>query len=439
MKPIKTFLLNGLILTITALLLRCIGMFFNSYVSQKIGTEAIGLYGLLMSIYGFAVTLALSGINIATTKIISEEIATGNTQNINIAMKKCLIFSILFSCISSILLITFAPLICTKILNNKITCVPFYIISISLPFIAMSSCLSGYFSAIRDSIKPSSEQILEQTLKVILISLFLNHFMPCGLEYICISLILGNIISEIFSFFYIYLLYRIDKRKYLYNKPTNSFFEKRILEVTIPVGLTSLIRSGLSTIKQILIPLSFQKSGITYKQALSNYGLISGMTMPLILFPNIIIISFSNLLLPEFTEFNTCKNYNKIKKISNFVLKYTTIFSVLIAVLLFIFSDKLGYLIYKSSNVAFYIRILAPIIPFIYVDTVIDTILKSLDKHINVLLINILDLILSILFIFIIIPKFGIPGYIFVIYFSELLNFSISFYTLKKNITGAFL
>ena len=94
MKLIKTFFINGIILTITSLILRCIGIFFNSYVSQKIGTEAIGLYGLIMSIYGFAITISLSGINLATTKIVAEELAVNNIENINKIVKKCLIFSL---------------------------------------------------------------------------------------------------------------------------------------------------------------------------------------------------------------------------------------------------------------------------------------------------------------------------------------------------------
>lgn len=145
MRLIKTFLINGIILTLTSLVLRCISMFFNSYISQKIGSEAVGLYGLVMSIYGFAITIALSGINLATTKIVAEEIAIGNIGNIKKVVRKCLIFSIFFSCLGSFLLITFAPFICKTWLHNKISSVPFYIISISLPFISMSSCLTRIF------------------------------------------------------------------------------------------------------------------------------------------------------------------------------------------------------------------------------------------------------------------------------------------------------
>ena len=81
---------------------------------------------------------------------------------------------------------------------------------------------------------------------------------------------------------------------------------------------------------------------------------------------------------------------------------------------------------YKTNETTIYIRLLAPLIPFMYVDNVVDAILKGLNKQVTVLKINILDLITSILLIFIVIPKFGIMGYIFIIYFSELLNFSFS-------------
>lgn len=72
-RRIKVFLLHGILLTITGLVMRTIGMFFNVYISNKIGSEAIGIYQLIMSVYMFAITLANSGIHLATTRIISEQ------------------------------------------------------------------------------------------------------------------------------------------------------------------------------------------------------------------------------------------------------------------------------------------------------------------------------------------------------------------------------
>lgn len=438
---LKNFFINGIILSLTSLILRCIGMFFNSYISQKIGAEAVGLYGLVMSVYFFAITIALSGVNLATTKIITEEISNTKPiyyENIKKIIRKCLIFCLIFSGFSSFLLIISAPLICKTWLHSKITPIPFYIISISLPFISMSSCLSGYFTALRNAIKPASDQILEQLLKVFFISSFLNYFMPCGLEYICISLILGNIISEIISFFYIYILYKLDisKKPITLHRNNKFSFEKRFLEITIPVGLTSFVRSGLSTIKQVLIPINLEKSGNNCNQALANYGLVSGMAMPLVLFPNIIILAFANLLIPEFTEFKARSQNLQISKITKKALKYTLFFSLIISSVIFIFASQLSELIYKSSNVTKYVQILAPLIPFMYIDTIVDAILKGLDKHVTVLKINIIDLVSGIFLIIVLIPKFGVLGYVFTIYFSEILNCGLSFYVLARELCG---
>ncbi len=75
MNKIKIFLLNTLILLISSILLQVIGIFFNIYVSNKANEEALGIFSLIMSVYLFGITLASSGINIASTRVISEELA----------------------------------------------------------------------------------------------------------------------------------------------------------------------------------------------------------------------------------------------------------------------------------------------------------------------------------------------------------------------------
>lgn len=75
MRKAKLFLINVVILTATAILMQTIGISFSVYISNKIGAESVGLFGLIMSVYSFAITLATSGINLASTRIVSEEIA----------------------------------------------------------------------------------------------------------------------------------------------------------------------------------------------------------------------------------------------------------------------------------------------------------------------------------------------------------------------------
>lgn len=155
------------------------------------------------------------------------------------------------------------------------------------------------------------------------------------------------------------------------------------------------------------------------------------MVMPIIMFPSSIISSFSGLLIPEFSRFYAKKDYYRIQKNTKKILKITSLFSIIIGILCFIFSDILSLIIYKSNEVSTYIKALSPLIFFMYVDNVIDSILKGLDKQVSVMFCNILDLIISISFIYFAIPIFGIRGYIAMFYISEILNFIVSATQLK--------
>ena len=97
-------------------------------------------------------------------------------------------------------------------------------------------------------------------------------------------------------------------------------YNKRILRITIPVALTSYLRSGLSTVKQLIIPYSLQKSGMNSSNSLIAYGIVNGMAMPIIMFPVSLVISFSTLLVPEFSRCYTQEKYSKIKVISAIIL-----------------------------------------------------------------------------------------------------------------------
>ena len=67
-----------------------------------------------------------------------------------------------------------------------------------------------------------------------------------------------------------------------------------------------------------------------------------------------------------------------------------------------------------------------------YMDNVIDSILKGLNKQFGVMCCNILDLTVTTCFIYFFLPVIGINGYVISIFISELLNFTVSLFQLIK-------
>lgn len=374
MKVLKVFILNTIILLLSSVILQIINMFFSIYISNTIGEEAVGVFTLVMSVYMFGITLASAGINISATRVVSEELASNNELGAKKAAQRCVLFSLLFGLSASVIFFVSADFITIHCLHNKISKNVIYLICIALPFISMSSAVNGYFTAVRRVYKNALAKFFEEFVKILFTAILLKSLMPDDINYACYALILADVISEITSFAQLYFLYIRDKKGSLSESRYRDLdsYNKRILRITIPVALTSYLRSGLSTIKQLIIPSSLQKSGMNSSNSLIAYGIVNGMAMPVIMFPVILITSFSGLLIPEFSRFHTQGKSQKIRSLSILILSCTLIFSVLVAIAIFMLSDEISTIIYHKSEIAKYIRILSPLIVIMYLDIVID-------------------------------------------------------------------
>lgn len=431
-KKSKLFIINSIIIMTSSLVIKIIVSVFDIYLANKIGAEAVGVYGLIMSIYMFTVTLATSGVNLAATKVISEEIEKNNFSNIPRIVKRCFIYSLAMGSLACTLLILFAPYICNSWLMNKVTPIVLYALAISLPFLSMTSAISGYFLAIRNVIRTSISQIVGQLVRIGIVFILVTLIFPNNINYSALSLVIGGTLSEIISFIFLYITYLKEKPNYKNNSNNETMLTKRILNISLPIAITSYIRSGLNTLKQIIIPIRLKLFGMSYEKAIAEYGVICGMAMPIIMFPSVIVYSYSSLLVPEFSRFSVHSDktimHNSICK----MFKITLCFSIAITGILMAYGKDFGTLLYNNVNVGWYIKIMAPLITLIYLDNVIDSILKGLGKQVSVMCCNILDLIISVSFIYYLLPVFGSIGYIIVMYISEILNYSISVITLFK-------
>lgn len=407
-------------------------MVFNIYVANKIGSEAVGIFSLIMSVYSFAITISTSGLGIACTYTVSEDFAKKNYFSAFKSVKTCMIFAITLSIGVSILIFILSPIISNLFLKNMVSPKPLYVITLGLPLISISSVIGGYLSAVGKSFKSAISQGLELTIKMIFTYILLRN--TKNVEDACIALMLADVISEIFSFSLNVIFYNIDKRKYFEKRTIPVLMKRRIFKIVFPIGITSCIRSGLSSLKQFLIPIRLELSGLSYSMAVSKYGLINGMVMPILMFASVFINSFSGLLIPEFSRLLAGGNHKRLITICNTIFNLTFLFSIGICGIFISFSNDISLAVYQNLEPAFWISFFAPLIVFMYIDSIIDGMLKGINQNISVMFCNILDLIVTIAIIYFIVPKIGLAGYVFSIFVSEILNFTISAIQLKKKI-----
>lgn len=437
MNKVGQFIANGMLLTLISLLIRTVSVVFNVYVSNTIGAEALGLFTLVSTVYGFGLTLATSGINLATTRLISECIGKNNIDAISIRnnkeiksiINKCVKYALSFSVSVSILFYFFSDFIGINILGDIKTVSSIKLLSVTFVPISVSSVFNGYFVAVRRVYKNAFLQVFEQLIKIVtIIILFGSHFCD-DIESSCVSMVIGIVLSETLSFIINLMLYLKEKTDdtklslhYSHNKKTT----QKLIGIALPVALSAYIRSGLISIEHILIPISLQKSGVNKSRSLAEYGTIQSMVFPLVLYPAAVLYSFSSLLISEVSESNAANDNKRINRIISKVIRTSLLYSIGVAGIMACFANELGSVIYPEYDTGKYIRMIAPLIPVMYIDSSVDAILKGMGKQVYSMAVNIIDVSLSIILVLILLPRYGIAGYILTVYFTELVNTSLS-------------
>ena len=439
-KRLLKFIYNGLVLTAAAIIMRTVSVSFNAYVTSRVGAEGIGLFTLTLSIYGFAVTLATSGVNLASTRLIAEAMAREDERGAKKALTSCVLYSLVFGSVASFSLFFGAHFIGVSLLSDIRTVPSLRLLSLSLIPISLSSSLNGYFTAVRRVSKNAACQLFEQAVKITVTAYALSLFLPKGITYSCMALVGGGAIAEFASFFFLLVEYIAD-RKIHQKKCSTAMGEntkkrgltKELLGISVPVALSAYVRSALVTVEHILIPKTLSNGGMSKGVALASYGRLHSMAIPIVLFPMAALSAFAGLLIPEFAEKKASNDEKALSEMADNAIHYTLIFSMGCAGILAVFGNLFGDLIYNSREAGIYIGLLAPVIPIMYLDHITDAMLKGIGKQVYSMTVNILDSILSILLVLLILPRMGAVGYVLVIIIAEVFNFALSI----TGLTGA--
>lgn len=433
MKKGRQFLINTLLLTLTSFLMRGVGVTFQVYLSRRIGSTGIGLFQLVSSVYLLFITFATSGIRLAATRLVAEEYGLGNPAGARRAIRCCLCYSLMFGTTAALLLHRLAPFIATELLGDARTLLSLRVLAFSLPFLAMTSVLGGYFTAVRRVVKSAATQVFEQFLIIFLTVMGLSYFLPQDLELACAVIVGGSTLGEMLSFLLLGGLYLGEKRQEKRRaagagaKATHlGGIPRRMFSIALPVAVSAYARSGLSTVEHLLIPRELRRSGISADTALTAYGTIHGMVMPVLLFPSALLYTVADLLVPELAECRAQNNLRRQNHIIDRVFQGTFLFSIGVTGILYFFAEPLGMAIYQNPNVSYFIRILTPLVPAMYLDAAVDGMLKGVGEQMASMRYNILDSLTGILLTLTLLPRFAINGYIITIFITELLNFYLS-------------
>ena len=408
-----------------------VSMAFQVWLVGKIGSSGIGLYQLVLSVTGLGMTFAISGIRFASTRLVAEELGE-DSGAVGAAMGRCLRYALFFGCAAGAILYFLAEPIGFLWIGDARTVRSLRLSALSMPCGALCAAMSGYFTAGGRVWKSSAVHLAEQLFGILLTAFFLSRSPKGDIEQNCLAVTGGRVAADVFSLILKSIVYLLDKRKYYGGSKNGVRLTGRMLKIAMPLAVSAYARSALSTMQHLLVPKGLKAAGFSADRALSGYGVIQGMVLPVIFFPSCVMAAIAELIVPELTQAQVTGDREGIQRTVNSLFYKSVVFSGAVAVLLLVFSDALGRTIYDSAEAGYYIRVLAPLVPVMYTDMTVDGCLKGLGQQVYSMGINILDAVTGLLLVWWLLPKYALSAYIAIIYFTEILNFILSYRRLNQ-------
>ena len=426
----QTLITSTLILTATSFLTRTIGMISSVFLSQVLGTEGIGIYELLMTIYMTAVIFSSAGLCVSVSRLVAEALGKNESGNITQIMRVAFSFGFVMSILVSILLFISAPLLVNYLVHDTSAIWGLRFLTLSIPFMTCSSCFKGYFYATKKAAYPASADILEQFVKVGLLIGLLTLYAPKGTAYAYSMIGIGFTVGEMVSWSYLLSLFILDRRhqnKYIPSTHTTKNTFVKLLTILLPIASISYIGYIFLSVENILIPSGLKKYSGTFSSSISTLGILKGMVFPILFFPSAFLTAFSTTLIPEIAKANVLGHKKRVTYTTNRVLQLTFILSILVVSIFITYGNELGFVIYKTKEVGSLLCILSLVVPFIYTEVISDGILKGLNEQVSCLKYSMLDSVIRVILIYFFLPIKGINALIIIMMMSCILTSTLSF------------
>ena len=435
---------NTAVLTVASLLCRLIGFYYKIFLASLIGAEGIGIYQMVFPIFLFCTCLASSGMQTAISRFTAESLSLNHPARARAYFSAGLTISLTLSGISAALLYLAAPFLASRVLADERCLSLLRLMAAAIPLETIHSCTCAYFLGQKKSAFPALSQLAEQLARTgstfLLFYMLYHNNSPSALLAVS-GLIAGESAAAILSL--AALIFDKTQHRSLQdengNFQTHPFFDSRqLLSTAVPVTGNRLMISFLQSAEAALLPLCLTRFYQESSAALSSYGMLTGMALPLVLFPTAITGSYSLVLLPSVSEASARQNGKKIAAMIRSSLLFSLYLGVLCTSAFLLFGPSLGNLLYHREQVGNCLMTLAWICPFLYLSSTISSILHGLGKTMRVFWNNFAGIMIRLCFILLLVPRFGVNGYLWGLLGSQLVTALLGLTALRYSTVFSF-
>lgn len=366
---------ESVLLSIFSVSLQGMGLLFNIFLTRSLGAASVGALTLMGSFFGLACVLSGGSGFLAASRFLSEEIgAGGDPQHVfRYVTRFCLLISGTFASVCFLTARWTAPLISA----TGATAETIRLLSLSLPVCAAVSCLKGRCYAFHRVYVPAVAECVEFLLRSGSLAFCAVFFIPRGALSILSAFAISTIIGQGSAMLFL-LAVRVPASA---NSGCCKLHFRQFLRLVLPMIGNACLVSLLSSTNDALVPLTLRQYGNSTEAALSQFGEFEAIIIPTLFFPSVVQCCMSGLLVPTLSKARAESDDTQIKRLTQHVLEQTVAFSLIVVLYLAQFGNQIGKLLGGAAFTGNVLRAMSPVIPFIYLEIILEGVLRGLGKQ----------------------------------------------------------
>lgn len=380
------------ILTVSNLLVKIIGVLFKIPMNRIIGDMGMGYYNSAYSIYTLFYMLATSGLPVAISVTVSEKRARGKISDAKRVFKFALVvFAVIGLCFSVVMLFSSHGL--ASLIGSELTALSITVAAPALLFVCISGAYRGYYQGCGNMTPTAISQLIEATGKLIIGITAALYALNKGysIHIVAAYAVLGLTLGSLFGMMYLLVTgavrrdcdlltdIRIDNTHDRISDVATKF-----IKISLPVTLSSSVMSLTNTLDTAMIQRVLISLGMSCEEAAAVYGNYTSLAVPMFNLPPVLVYPIAYSLVPVVSAAMASGRISEATERITYSLRYAMIIGLPCAMGMSVLSDPILCLFYneQSANLAsFLLTLLAPSSMLICILAVTNSVLQGCGKE----------------------------------------------------------
>lgn len=422
-----------LLLTATGLVNQLLGFVYRILLSRLVGAEVMGLYQLVMPVFSVLLSVTAIGLTAAVANLTAQYRALGRETAAEQVLRRCLVLLVCLLALPTLALLLLSDPISVHILGDARTRLGLLLLPPCVLLTGVENLHKHAFYGAGLVRPPAFSELLEQVVRTGAVLGLLLLFLPQNPERTVGLIVTGMVVCEVCSACTLTALWHRQRRSG--GAPeTRRTLDRRIAKVALPVACTALLGNLMGSACAVLIPQKLVEGGMEVSRAVSAFGVMFGMSLPMLGLPTAFISALGLVLMPRLSQAAALGRWEEVRRRVDGAMLATSVLILPAMALLSVLGPDLAVRLFREPAAGAYLTPLAVSVALSCWRSVLACSLNGVGRQAaaarNALLAGAAELALTALTVGL--PGVGLKGYVLAALVSEGLGLALNLFSLCR-------